>query len=203
MSDQDTKLTYKQRAFVRHYVKLGGTNATSAALAAGYAASPSEKGGRAPGASVTASRLLNNPAILRAIRDETERSLRAGVALGANVLEQLCREANSESVRLQAAQALLDRGGLQLANLSQHNIVIEDKRTEGELLARVKELQRELGLQAIDITPAGLTPATKKRAALTQAASTDTTSYSVPGSETISAAHPDPVAIIEVTADEA
>ena len=134
-------LTARQLGFVKAYVKLGGMNATQAAIAAGY----SGKGDR-NGAAVAASRLLQRPVIIQAIREEVERTLRAGVALGASVLEQLAREGKSESVRLQAAQALLDRGGMQLASLSEHHVVVEDKRTDAELLNRVQELARELGV---------------------------------------------------------
>jgi len=137
------KLTPKQQAFVKAHVRMGGLNATQAAIAAGY----SGKNKRV-GAAVTASRLLDKPHILDALRKETERGLRAGVAIGASVLESLARTAKSESVRLQAAQALLDRGGLQLASLSEHHVVVEDRRTDTELQARVNELYRELGLNA-------------------------------------------------------
>jgi len=135
------KLTHKQQAFVRSYVRLGGMNATQAALAAGY----SGKDGGA-GAGVAASRMLQKPHILHAIREETERTLRAGVAQGAQVLLDLASNAQSESVRLQAATALLDRGGMQLASMSEHHIVVEDRRTDAELLSRVEELSRELGV---------------------------------------------------------
>jgi hypothetical protein len=137
------KLTPKQTAFVKSYCRLGGMNATQAAIAAGYSGH-----GKGAGAAVSASRMLQQPHILNAIREETERTLRAGVALGAQVLDELARGAVSESVRLQAAQALLDRGGMQLANLSEHHVIVEDKRTDAELRCRVEELARELGLAA-------------------------------------------------------
>ena len=137
------QLTPKQQAFVKAHVRLGGLNATQAAIAAGY--SGKNKG---VGAAVTASRLLDKPHILDAIRKETERGLRAGVAIGAAVLESLAKTAKSESVRLQAAQALLDRGGMQLTSVSEHHVVVEDRRSDVELLQRVTELQRELGLTA-------------------------------------------------------
>ena len=70
------------------------------------------------------------------------------MALGATTLEELALNAQSESVRLQAAQALLDRGGMQLASLSEHHVVVKDERSDEELRARVEQLQRELGLSA-------------------------------------------------------
>lgn len=145
------KLTPKQQAFVRAFIGTGGSNATAAAIAAGYSGK-----GKGAGAAVTASRLLRQPLVLQELRAETERRLRAGVALGASTLEELCKSANSESVRLQAATALLDRGGLQLAHLTKSHVTIEDRRSDAELKARIEALSRELGLQAkvIEARPA-------------------------------------------------
>jgi phage terminase small subunit len=120
------RLTPKQSAFVKAYCRLGGMNGTQAAIAAGYSGK-----GQGAGAAVSSSRLLRLPHILTAIRQETERSLRSGVALGAQVLYELAQGAQSESVRLQAAQALLERGGMHLASLSEHQVVVEDRRASG------------------------------------------------------------------------
>ncbi|OIT11704.1 hypothetical protein BL241_11565 [Ralstonia solanacearum] len=146
------KLTPRQAAFVKTYLATGGANATQAAIAAGY----SVKTGKG-GAAVAASRMLRMPHILAAIKEETERRLRAGVALAAVTLEELAKSAQSESVRLQAAQSLLDRGGMQLATITQHNVTIEDKRSDDELRARVAQLQRELGLSS-KVLPAEIVP---------------------------------------------
>lgn len=135
----ETKLSAKQRAFVREFVRLGGRNATAAAIAAGY-------GG---GAHVSAHRLLQRDYILAAIKTETERRLRADVAVAYDVLLDLAKNAGSESVRFNAAQAVLDRGGMQLAQKTEHHHVIEDKRTDGELLERIEKLSRELGIKTI------------------------------------------------------
>jgi phage terminase small subunit len=148
------KLTPKQLAFVRAHIRLGGLNATQAAIAAGYSGK-----GNGAGAAVTACRLLNKPHILDALRKETERSLRGGVAIGAAVLEDLAKSAKSEAVRFQAAQALLDRGGMQLTSVSEQRIVVEDRRSDLELLERVTELQRELGLSTKVIDAHPLIPA--------------------------------------------
>jgi hypothetical protein len=135
------KLTPKQTRFVRAYIATGGNNATQAAIAAGY--SPAGKGA---GAAVAAHRMLRMPHILEAIKEETERRLRAGVALAASVLEELAKNGKSESVRFQAAQALMDRGGMQLASLSEHHVIVDDRRSDDEIRAHVLKLSRELGL---------------------------------------------------------
>ncbi|MBE7422234.1 MAG: terminase small subunit [Zoogloeaceae bacterium] len=134
---KDEELNPRELRFVQAYCKNGGRNAGAAAIVAGYSKN---------GAPVTAHRLLKRQKVLIAIRAEAERCLRAGVALGASMLMELAEKANSESVRFQAAQALLDRGGLQLKALSEHRHIIEDKRTDGELLARIEQLTRELGI---------------------------------------------------------
>lgn len=131
-------LSDRQRNFVRAFVR-NGANGTQAAITAGY----SERG-----AGVTAHRLLRTPAVLAFLREETERVLNAGIAIGADVLVKLATAAKSESVRLQAATALLDRGGLPLKALTEHRHVIEDRRSDAELLERVNELARELGIGA-------------------------------------------------------
>jgi hypothetical protein len=146
---QDDKLTPQERKFVQHFVALGGRDATRAALEAGY--SPS---GNKASARVLAHRLIHRPRVMQAIKEATERKLRAGVVIGASVLEDLAKSATSESVRLQAALALLDRGGMQLANRTEHLHVIEDKRTDAELRAHIIELSRSLGL--VPVLPADI-----------------------------------------------
>ena len=135
MSD---KLTEQQTEFVVQYLN-SGADRRKAALAAGY----SKKG-----LDQCAYRLLRNPKIQAAIRDEAENHLNTHVALASATLVDLCKNAKSGAVRLQAAQALLDRGGLPLIRQSEHRHVIEDTRTDKELQDHVKQLMGELGLDA-------------------------------------------------------
>jgi phage terminase small subunit len=147
MRDQ---LTSKQRLFIEHYIAIGGRDAAKAATLAGYL----------KGAKVTAFRLLRNPLILQELRTLAERKLKSNVALGAAVLEDLARNAKNESVKLKAAEALLDRGGLMLATISRHEVTVTNSRTDKELLERVEQLTRELGLGAkvIDQPPPQIHP---------------------------------------------
>jgi Terminase small subunit len=138
---QDDKLSLKEQRFVQAYVATGGRNAAKAALAAGYS-----DAGNGASARTLGHRLMHRPRVLQAIREEMERSLRAGVVLGGSVLIDLAQSATSESVRLQAALALLDRGGMQLANRTEHRHVIEDNRTDAEIRAQILEMSRALGL---------------------------------------------------------
>lgn len=140
MRDQiNRKISAREQRFVTAYCKLGGINGQAAATAAGYGAA---------GAHVAAHRLLKRSHVLAAITAETEKFLRAGVALGAATLAELVGPDNPPGVRLQAANSLMDRGGLRLATLSEHRVVIEDHRTNNELLENIKQLSKELGLDA-------------------------------------------------------
>ena len=131
-------LTRRQADFAREFVLNGGKRA-AAARAAGY----SEVGVR-----VEANRLLRLPAVLDAVRKESEGALHASVALGQAVLAELAEHAESETVRLAAAQALLDRGGLQLVKRSEQVITVTDNRTDAELLAHARRLASSLGMSS-------------------------------------------------------
>jgi hypothetical protein len=115
---------------------LHGMAKGAAAEAAGYSARS------APG---TASRLLNRAPVLKALREGAERALNAGLAVGARVLLELAENSKSDDVRLRAAQALLDRGGLPLTRLTETRHVLVDERSDAELRARLAELEREEG----------------------------------------------------------
>jgi hypothetical protein len=115
---------------------LQGMPKGEAAVAAGYAPRS---------APVSASRLLNRGPVLKALREGAERALNAGLAVGARVLLDLAENSKSDDVRLRAAQALLDRGGLPLTRLTETRHVLVDERTDAELRARLAELEREEG----------------------------------------------------------
>jgi phage terminase small subunit len=83
-------LTPKRRAFVKAFVATGGRNAKQAAIAAGY----SDKGNCA---AAMGYQLLHDPDVLAEIRQEVDKRMRSGVALGAETLAELAGSANSES----------------------------------------------------------------------------------------------------------
>ena len=74
--------------------------------------------------------------------------LNTNVGLAAKVLVDLATTSKSDGVRLAAASALLDRGGMALVRQSEHRHVLEDNRTDAELRAHIKQLTAELGLNA-------------------------------------------------------
>jgi phage terminase small subunit len=131
-------LTEKQKAFVVEYVR-NGANRRRAVICAGY----SRKG-----IDTEAHRLLSLPHIQHAIRKEAEDLLNANVGIGAKVLVELATTSKSDAVRLQAAQSLLDRGGLPFVRQTEHKHTLEDNRTDAELKAHIKKLTDELGLNA-------------------------------------------------------
>ena len=131
-------LTEKQKAFVTEFVG-NGANRRKAVVAAGY----SKKG-----IDQTAHVLLSLPHIQQAIRKEAEDHLNANVGVAAKVLVDLAQNSKSDSVRLQAAQSLLDRGGLPFVRQTEHKHTLEDNRTDAELKAHIKQLTDELGLNA-------------------------------------------------------
>ena len=90
--------------------------------------------------------------VLHEIRKIAEKNIVAGIGVGAAVLVRLAREAKSEDVQLRAAQALLDRGGLPLIRTTETRHLIEDNRTEAELIEHVRRLAGELKVAL----PAGL-----------------------------------------------
>jgi len=134
-------LTAKQSAFVWHFVYTHPGHKTKAAAAAGY---PEGNAAKSLGW-----RLTNNPKVLDAIREESQRALDASVALGRHVIEDLASNARSESVRLQAAQALLDRGGMTLAHKVEHQHTHTHEIAQlstAELQARIARRAKELGI---------------------------------------------------------
>ena len=134
------KLSPREAAFVQAIST--GLRKGAAAEAAGY--SPHS-------AHVAASRLLSREHVLKAIRDAAEKQINSGVAIGAKTLLELCESAASDDVRLRAACALLDRGGMQLIRQSETRHIVEDRRTDAELLAHVRTLARQLGVAMPDV----------------------------------------------------
>ncbi len=140
------KLSSQETKFVQAITQ--GMGKRDAAIFAGYAPNS---------AHVSASRLLSREHVLHAIRDAAEKQINAGVAIGARVLVELAEKGKSEAVRFQAATSLLDRGGLPFIRQSETRHVIEDRRSDAELMEHVRNLAHELGVpleaKLIESTP--------------------------------------------------
>jgi hypothetical protein len=98
------ELTPQQSAFAHHYVTNGG-NAAKAARAAGYSAKSAREIGHA---------LIHKNHVVDAIRDEQKRLLSGELAtIALNTLKSVMLDkAAPTGARVDAAKAVLDRGGL-------------------------------------------------------------------------------------------
>jgi len=111
-------------------------------------------------AHVRASDMLDRPRVLNAIRAQAEKMLNTSVIRAAQILEELAENAKSEDVKLRAAQALLDRGGMMLVRQSEVRHTLEDRRSDQELIENIRRLQAQLGVApVIDVTPEPTVPA--------------------------------------------
>ena len=134
----DQGLTERQRAFVSAYAINPQTcgKVEQSAIEAGY----SQGGARTRGGE-----LLKMLHIQAAIRKECERVLASSAPLAISVLMELAESACSESVRLQAANSLLDRAGYKHPEL----IEISDNRTIEDV---DRELASLLGLEPKELS---------------------------------------------------
>ena len=138
-------LTPMMREFVHIYVETGGRDASLAARLAGYST-------KSDGHRVIAHRLLRDPRILAAIRHEVETKVKAGAALAMGTLLELAEKASTDGVRFQAAQAVLDRAGLLVAKVSEHTVIVEDRRTTAELVAAIRSHAAVAEKHGIDLS---------------------------------------------------
>jgi len=101
--------TAKQGRFAELYVAAGGRGAARCAAEAGY----SDKG---DAAHVRANELLRHDGVLRAIKFLCETQLRGAIAQATAQLQHLMMNGGAhDGVKFRAAEAILDRGGMLLA----------------------------------------------------------------------------------------
>lgn len=143
----------RQRRFVLALLDLGGRDATEAARRAGY--SPGAASDNKGGLHVQAHRLMHDPRVLEAIREESIARMRSdGLALTHDLLEIAHDKDVDVKVRLKAIGMGLDRIGLH--GISEQRTVVDDRRGRPELLAELLELlkaARALAGPLIDVTP--------------------------------------------------
>ena len=124
-------LTDLQRDFVRIFVDHGGRNA-AACYRLAYPNCSTEGA-----AKVNAHKLMHSENVLAAIREEADKRLRTGALLGASVLMEIADNPVHKD-QLKAATELLNRAGLIVA--TQHNVVVEDRRTNNEIIETIARL---------------------------------------------------------------
>lgn len=133
-------LTELQRKFVFVMVTTPGLPQWKYADMAGYA-------GGEPVCKVTACKLLQQKNINDAIHECAGLRLRSGALVAAETLMELAARSKSESIRVRASEALLDRVGLS----GQQNINVQHThtdRTGASLMERIRELAKKHGLDA-------------------------------------------------------
>jgi hypothetical protein len=118
----------QRRKFVIAYLET--LDATKAAYSAGW-------GGTHGSAKVQGHRMMHDHRVLKAIREEAERKLDGGVYIAAAGLVKIAAS-DGHRDQYKACADIMDRRGF-LRITGQH-IEIEDKRTDGELMAFIKAM---------------------------------------------------------------
>ena len=134
------RLNERQRRFVCALAVFGGDQ-TRAYQYAGYQTKTIEA------TRVGGSRLANAEIVVQAIREESLRRINSATLLAVSTLVELAAATNSDKrLRRQAAVDILDRTNFNA--ITEHRIVIKDDRTTEELIASIKQLAGEAGLNA-------------------------------------------------------
>lgn len=141
LGDAMLLLTENQRGFVIAMLETGAQNQERAAILAGY-------GGNDNSAAVAAHRLMRNPMVLAAIREEADRRLKSGALLGASVLVEIAGDPKHKD-RFKAATELLNRSGLIVEQT--HRVIHEDNRTDAELERSLRTMLAKHGVDAAKV----------------------------------------------------
>lgn len=132
-------LSPMMRRFVYALLQTGCSNAKAAQLA-GY--SGGSKTWKSKGWA-----LAHDARVQAAIHEEAQKLIRSTAVMAINVITDIAKNPEAENKdRLKAAVELLNRSGLHAQ--SEHRVVVEDRRTEQEMLTRIHVLAKGLGLDA-------------------------------------------------------
>jgi hypothetical protein len=139
MGEAMLALTPRQRKFVTVLLTSGRNNHAAAAGLAGYQ-------GTADTLAVTGHRLAHDQRVLRAIREEADRRIRAHAVLATSVLIEIAEDPMAQNKdKLKAVEMLLNRGGLHAITESKQ--IIEHHDLSGKaLIERARQLAGELGM---------------------------------------------------------
>lgn len=131
-------LTHRQQSFVLALLINGDNNATRAAIDAGFKQSPNSNS-----ISVNAHRLIHDARVQEAIQEEATRRVNAGAILAASELLKIAKDPAHKS-QLKAIGMVLNRAGLH--EKTEHNVNVQHTISEGDLVANIKALAQELGV---------------------------------------------------------
>jgi phage terminase small subunit len=142
-------LNPKQRAFVRAYIDYPLVTATQAARMAGYSdASEACK--------VKAHYNLHSPRVIAALNEELDRRFRVDAVIGRKVLLEIATDKDHPR-RLQAAEALLNRGGFGVT--TEQRIKVEHTDMSGEaMIERITKLALQLGMDPQQLLGSSVPP---------------------------------------------
>lgn len=132
-----TVLIPKYRAFVLAYCTSAGAVGTEAARQAGYGHQGVEA------LRVTASRILNKPAVLAAIREVVLQNITADVPVYVGALAQVAKNAQHKD-QVKAIGMLLNRGGL--PDVTEKNINVNVTMSNQQKIAEITQFAEEMGL---------------------------------------------------------
>jgi phage terminase small subunit len=146
-----SELTEQQQKFVLAYFQIGGKSVARAAEAAGYYG-----GGSA--AKVAGHRLMKNPKVMEAMKEEALLTLDRGAIVAIHAMIEIAASPTHKD-RQKAAADLMDRRGF--IRVTGQAITVEDKRTDAELIEYIRATALKhrldpkllLGSDAVDITP--------------------------------------------------
>lgn len=132
-----------KRNFVLAYFEHPQYSASQLAREAGYTDNPDHPNQIRVRGSLT----MRSPDVLEAIQEESGRRLRSLAAIGVTTLAEIALNPTHKD-RLKAAGMILDRTGFHA--MSEHKVTVDDKRpqTKQELIAAVKSVAQEAGLDA-------------------------------------------------------
>lgn len=125
----------RRRLFVLWMVR-GAPSAAAAARAAGYS-------DKSEGAKVQAHHLMQDPHILEALHETSEKFMHSLVPRAVHALGRLINDP-SHPGHVKALDMLLSRTGFVAS--TEHKVTVEDRRDPAVLLERVKQLSAQLGI---------------------------------------------------------
>ncbi len=143
-------LTEARRAFVTAMLETGAQSASAAAGIAGF-------GGTEGARRVAAHRMMHDPKVMAAIREEADRRLSSSAILAASALVEIAGDKFHKD-RFKASVELLNRAGLLVE--TRHKITVEDNRSDSEVEQAIILLARKHSLDPRALL--GYSPASEK-----------------------------------------
>lgn len=131
--------------FAQLYCERGGRNAHKCAVDAGYSEAS---------ASAMANSLLRDERVLSLIEHFCATALRAAIVTATDQLQRLALNGDTtDAVKLKASESILDRASKLLTKVTEHRVVVEDRRSPAPGAAVAEFIQQnasDLGIVVVD-----------------------------------------------------